>query len=413
MVKKQFKEEVAKAVDKYKYQSPYLNALIMWSHNPISPSAGYGFEDNIPFIEKNISLMFQDENTETVTNATYLDIVNLGGTYEQLHDDQRDPYYVAYDEILKQIYTKYASKIFSNIHEAIEQAKDFRILELANSFKEFLIKEDHLDYRPTNTEKIIEGLDVSLNKSDIKEIESTFKKRTNYNSPSLDFLVSIGLLYEMYYKSASGKVKGAKYLVPLHVPEALSNYDIPHVKMTKEIGTRLSSTVIPVHEDDAVMLHDAGVQSTIIWKGKIRKATNALAALFEDMGEPICIIDNHLDYRTFEIIKEVILTFELNPKINVRVLTENIRYPDDTLRAFENVIFYIPNLQVRWIEKKFENPFHDRYVLTKIAGIQIGTSIKDLGGRRLSVISKLDSNDKNSLLEIFHRVWNDIAIDFP
>jgi hypothetical protein len=411
-VKKKFKDEVAKIIAKYEQRAPYLNALLIWAHNSTSKSAGYGFEDNIPFIEKNISLMFQEENPLIVANTTYSEIRKLGDIYKQIHTDESiDPFYTIYDEIRMQIYTNYSTRICSHIQHAIDQSNDFRILELANALKIYLTRKDLLDYKPVDfAEEMDYIFDNTITDSNLAPI---FKLRIQDTLPNLDFLISVGLLYEMYYESSTGKTKGPEYLIPLHVPEALSDYTIPLDRAIRKKSEPVSSSIIPIHEDDVVMLHDQGVQSTIIWKGKVRKAQESLSTIFEDSRGLICIVDNHIDFRTLEMIKEVFLTFDIDLSMNVRILTEVIHYDHDTESAYHNVKSYLPNLEIRWIKNRWENPFHDRYVMTKNAGIQIGSSIKDLGKKKISVISKIDKNDNESLLKIFHNTWNNIGLDFP
>ena len=49
-------EEIHSILDQYRNDEVMLDALFQWATNPTSMSAGYGLEENYPYIKKNLAL---------------------------------------------------------------------------------------------------------------------------------------------------------------------------------------------------------------------------------------------------------------------------------------------------------------------------------------------------------------------
>jgi hypothetical protein len=137
-------------------------------------------------------------------------------------------------------------------------------------------------------------------------------------------------------------------------------------------------------------------------------ARRVLQDIFSKCSDYIKIQDPYIGEETFDIIEYIprdlkiqLLTGltlgEGEEPMRIRGRIERLR---SERRGKFNVLF-IGHRQSR------EAPFHDRFILTKNKGWQVGTSIKQVGGGKDTTISILSRNEKDEYIEpAFDRWWN-------
>jgi hypothetical protein len=146
----------------------------------------------------------------------------------------------------------------------------------------------------------------------------------------------------------------------------------------------------------------------IIPEGAYYLADSVLKDIFSKCQEYVKIQDPYLGEGTFNLLRHV------DKELKLQVLTSIKSVDKEDLREILQRIDQFKaerggNFQIFFIGDRNtgDAPFHDRYILSKDSGWQVGTSLKSVGKSKETTISVISSNDKDQLVEpAFDRWWN-------
>jgi hypothetical protein len=146
----------------------------------------------------------------------------------------------------------------------------------------------------------------------------------------------------------------------------------------------------------------------IIPEGAYYLADSVLKDIFSKCQEYVKIQDPYLGEGTFNLLRHV------DKELKLQVLTSIKSVDEKDLREILQRIDQFKaerggNFQIFFIgdRKTGDAPFHDRYILSKDSGWQVGTSLKSVGKGKETTILEISTNDKDQLVEpAFDRWWN-------
>jgi len=147
----------------------------------------------------------------------------------------------------------------------------------------------------------------------------------------------------------------------------------------------------------------------IIPEGAYYLADSVLKDIFSKCQEYVKIQDPYLGEGTFNLLRHV------DKELKLQVLTsiKSVEDEKDLREILQRIDQFKAerggNFQIFFIgdRKTGDAPFHDRYILSKDSGWQVGTSLKSVGKSKETTILEISSNDKDQLVEpAFDRWWN-------
>ena len=146
--------------------------------------------------------------------------------------------------------------------------------------------------------------------------------------------------------------------------------------------------------------------------GDIFLASNILKDIFSKCEEYVKIQDPYIDEETFHILQYI------PSEIKIKLLTGiKMGWKKEELDRVQRVCRWIERFKaerrgkfdVRFIgrDDTGEPPFHDRFIISKNRCWQVGTSLKQIGRGKDTVINELSKREKEEIIEpIFERWWN-------
>jgi hypothetical protein len=137
-------------------------------------------------------------------------------------------------------------------------------------------------------------------------------------------------------------------------------------------------------------------------------AVSVFKDIFSKCQEYVKIQDPYLGKRTFDFL------IDLDKGLKLQVLTSIKSGDEEDPKGISERIDQFKaerrgNFQIFFIGDRStgDAPFHDRYILSKDSGWQVGTSLKDVGKGKETTILEISRNDKDQLVEpAFDRWWN-------
>lgn len=141
------------------------------------------------------------------------------------------------------------------------------------------------------------------------------------------------------------------------------------------------------------------MRAKIIGPNESTEGTSVLLKVMKNARKLLYVIDPYPSEKLMRIISAA-------PKgITIRLLTTNLGYNKDVIRAFEAMVHNFkegsPEFEVRYAPKGL---LHDRFILTLPVGYHLGQSIKDFGNKH-SRISELSMKETEGQITQFHEFW--------
>jgi hypothetical protein len=146
----------------------------------------------------------------------------------------------------------------------------------------------------------------------------------------------------------------------------------------------------------------------IIPEGDYYLARSEFQNIFSKCQEYVKIQDPYLGEETFDLLRYVDKGLKL--KVLTSIKSGDEEDPKEILQRIDQFkaerggnfqIFFIGD------RKTGDAPFHDRYILSKDSGWQVGTSLKDVGKGKETTISEISKVNKDEIVEpAFDRWWN-------
>jgi len=146
----------------------------------------------------------------------------------------------------------------------------------------------------------------------------------------------------------------------------------------------------------------------IIPEGDYYLARSEFQNIFSKCQEYVKIQDPYLGEETFDLLRYV------DKGLKLKVLTSIKSGDEEDSNGISKRIDQFKaerggNFQISFIGDRNtgDAPFHDRYILSKDSGWQVGTSLKDVGKGKETTISEISKVNKDELVEpAFDRWWN-------
>ena len=184
------------------------------------------------------------------------------------------------------------------------------------------------------------------------------------------------------------------------------------LKLISELDNKISIHVDILDEIENWLKSSIRENLIYIPADDIFKASSILRDIFSKCEEYVKIQDPYIDEETFYILKYI------PTEIKIQLLTGiKIGWKERDMDRARRIC--------KWIERlknerrgKFEilflgkvdtgdAPFHDRFIISKNKCWQIGTSLKQIGRGKDTVINELSKREKEELIEpAFERWWN-------
>ena len=185
---------VTSLLEKYRDNLPMLDAINQWAMNPTPKSAGYGIEENYPYILSNLEKRYPHINCEDVVQKLKKEMDSPVVSREDIYQIRREIV-----ERVKELYTKkFQEQIVQNLTSATLKQKKliYTIAKVQETFGSF--NPDHLDafYNVIFGEK----------------------------APSLEELIGVGIVNKLLWIK-SRREKKDSYEVPPYVKEVLRDVD--------------------------------------------------------------------------------------------------------------------------------------------------------------------------------------------
>ena len=205
-------DPVQLVLDEFKDDEILIDALNQWAMNPTSKSAGFGIEQNYPYIKRNIMARYSLSDSDADWYIQRLKdrcdwLIHIKGNmiYELRHQVEKKINYVWGERLRNRVLER-----ISNSGEEIEI--------MVYLFGK--LKCGHLS-----------AISIADNLGDLNRINAIYLAATgkclSFKSSSelLDSLVPIGVLNELLWIGSKSKAYASEYRVPLFVREILDNVD--------------------------------------------------------------------------------------------------------------------------------------------------------------------------------------------
>jgi len=215
-------------------------------------------------------------------------------------------------------------------------------------------------------------------------------------------------------------------------------YDLPNGEIRAEpvLSKIISRTEIKEFEQQLIDIKDFGIlydfgNSVLLigdimrdvenWlKGSIRQSLVFIPArdyyltssvfkdIFSKCQEYVKIQDAYLGEETFDLLEYI------PTELRIQILTSlKLGEGEDPVRIFHRIERLHAKrrgkFQILFIGDRItgDAPFHDRFILSKTRGWQVGTSLKQVGKGKDTTVSELSKDEKDERVEpVFDRWWN-------